>query len=815
MAETGYLNFDLEIEPTPTGYRAQVLSSPAGEARAELAATAFIRVDLGGAAQAIGGQLFDAVFQGEVLTCLRRSVDMVGRDDRGLRIRLRLDDAPELITLPWEYLYDHTRDRFLALSSETPLVRYLDLPEPARGMEPGPRLRVLAVIASPSDLPALDTAREWANLQAALDPLATAGTVQLDRLEPASATALQEQLLREEYHILHFVGHGAFDPAAHEGVLLLAGPDGTAQAVTGQYLSALLRDHHSLRLTLLNACQAATTLAEDPYAGVAQKLVRGGIPAVIAMRTAISDAAGVALARSFYTALAEGVAVDAALAEARKTLFAGDYGAEWGTPALYMRAPDGNLWPRAVKPTVATRPDLRRWLILAAVMACVILAGGLAAYNLIGPTQMDARSTMNVAVAEIGRLDDQGQIQLTDDGRLIREWIVAALTAPSAEGAAGADRVMVWHDGLSWPQKRVTLGALPGQTAEERAAAAGALAQRVRADVVIYGHIEGAGTGRRFVQEFYLAPRLQPEANETIGRYQLGEPIPLPASLRDADTVAREAVAGQVSTRANAIFRLILALRADILGQHEEALTLLRRAEIELKGWGEHGEGKETLYYFIARQALYLQRYDEALAAAQRAQASNPAYPRAYIVLGGVWMQQAQGLPPAERLIPGGLFDQAAQAHTTAADLALAGRDTRMEIIARLALAGVHIAQGIAHYDLNSPAGDAEAIRRLDQAASEVRPLLAPLEEIKQIRLLAQAYSYIGAAHLEQGSLAHRRGDTVRAAASFRQARDALQGCIDQGPKAPEDRTLNGKIIAEMCQPYQDIALGALKELGG
>jgi len=815
MAETGYLNFDLEVEPTSGGYRAQVLSSPAGEARAELDAAAFSRVDLAGSAQAVGAQLFDAVFQGEVLSCLRRSVDEAGRDGHGLRIRLRLDEAPELIPLPWEYLYDHTRDRFLALSSETPLVRYMDLPEPARGMEPGPRLRVLAVIASPDDQPGLDTGREWANLQAALDPLASAGTVQLDRLAPASMAAFQEQLLRQEYHILHFVGHGVFEPEAHEGVLLLVGPDGHSQLVTGQNLSTLLGDHRSLRLALLNACQAATTLAEDPYAGVAQKLVRGGIPAVIAMRTAISDAAGVTLARSFYTALAEGVAVDAALAEARKTLYAGGYGAEWGTPALYMRAADGNLWPRQTVSAPSARTNLRRVLLAAAAAITLLVIASLAAYFLIAPAQMDARSTMNVAVAEIGWLDDQGRMQPAEESGLIRGWIVDALTTASAGEAAGANRVAVWHDGLAWPQKRGALGIVAGQTAEERAAAAVALAQRVRADVVIYGHIEGSGAGRRFVQEFYLTPRLQPEANETIGRYQLGEPIPLPASLREADTLAREAVAGRVSTRANAVFRLILALRADILGQHEDALALLRQAEGDLKGWGERGEGKETLYYFIARQALYLRRYDEALAAARRSQASNASYPRAYIVLGGVWLQQAQGLPAAERLRPGGLFEQAEQAQTTATDLAVAGRDTRMEIIARLALAAVHIAQGIAHYDLDTPAGDAEANRRLELAATEVRPLLAPLEEIKQVRLLAQAYSYIGAARLEQGSLAHRHGDIVRATAAFGQARDALQGCIDQGPKAPEDRTLNGQIIAEMCQPYQEIALSALKGFGG
>ena len=246
--------------------------------------------------------LYEAIFRDEILACLRRSLDEAHRQEKGLRIRLRLADAPELTNLPWEYLYDRSRDTFFALSSETPLVRYLDLPEPPRDLQGEPKLRVLAVIASPTGYPPLDVEHEWANLKTALHDLEARGLVAIDRLTPPSIEALQRQLLRQEYHILHFLGHGSFDTEANDSVLLLQHEAGQPQVVTGQDFSTLLRDHRSLRLALLNACRGAEAASGDAYSGVAQRLVRDGIPAVIAMRTAISDKAGIALASSFYGA---------------------------------------------------------------------------------------------------------------------------------------------------------------------------------------------------------------------------------------------------------------------------------------------------------------------------------------------------------------------------------------------------------------------------------------------------------------------------------------------------------------------------------
>jgi hypothetical protein len=83
-------------------------------------------------------------------------------------------------------------------------------------------------------------------------------------------------------------------------------------------------------------------------------LIQQGIPAVIAMQFAVSDQAAIGLAASFYAALADGYPVDAALTEARKSLFTHDSGAEWGTPVLYLRAADGRIFDLQASPAMPT-----------------------------------------------------------------------------------------------------------------------------------------------------------------------------------------------------------------------------------------------------------------------------------------------------------------------------------------------------------------------------------------------------------------------------------------------------------------------------
>ena len=360
-----YQDFDLLIDRTEGGFRAQVLNSPAGQATSEFrlpfsedklenfllrlgrTRRTVRRVDSPemNTAKTFGASLFNAVFSGDVRACFRSSLDEVRRQGAGsgLRVRLRLMD-PEVVDLPWEYLYNPSVNRFIALSVQTPLVRYMDLAERIQPIPVTPPIRALVMISSPTDFPSLDVEAEWTRLNESLHDLLESGHIAIDRLDDASLGALQRRLRKSQYHIFHFIGHGEFDHDAQEGVLILEGENERGHRVGSQYLGMLLHDHESLRVAILNACEGARTSRTDPFAGSAQSLVQQGIPAVIAMQFEIADDVASTFAHEFYGALADGYPIDAALTEARKAIFAAGREVEWGTPVLYLRAPDGRIF---------------------------------------------------------------------------------------------------------------------------------------------------------------------------------------------------------------------------------------------------------------------------------------------------------------------------------------------------------------------------------------------------------------------------------------------------------------------------------------
>ncbi|MCB0048521.1 MAG: hypothetical protein KDE24_03115, partial [Caldilinea sp.] len=198
-----YANFDLLVDRSESGYKARVTESPAGQATAAVTISAAVAeiqaaVAQGWAATDLeqatvkewGTALYAALFPGEVETCLRRSLDAAERAGRGLRIRLRLADVPELATLPWEFVYAPALSRFLALSRQSPLVRYMELGEAQPSLLVDPPLAVLCVLSDPTDLsPRLEVENEWRSIQDALAPLVAAGRVTLERLPAPTLTA--------------------------------------------------------------------------------------------------------------------------------------------------------------------------------------------------------------------------------------------------------------------------------------------------------------------------------------------------------------------------------------------------------------------------------------------------------------------------------------------------------------------------------------------------------------------------------------------------------------------------------------------------
>jgi hypothetical protein len=370
-------SLDLDVLFTRVGddYQAQVVRSPAGEGQFVRFPKPFSDLELENlilkigrftgrtrrveappviAAKEAGARLFNVVFAGALGECLRRSQDHAIDEQAALRIRLRLSDCLELADLPWELLYDRSEDSFLALSSNTPVVRHIQLPARTRPVAVTLPLKILVIRSEPADYPALDLDVEWAQVAEALAGLAHTGLLTVRELAVPSLGELRRELLRDTYHVLHYMGHGGFDQQ-RGGFLMFTDGAGRGAQVTAADLGVMLRDHSSMRLAVLNACQAGRTDPHDPFAGVADTLVRRGIPAVVAMQFEITDTAAVEFAPALYGALATGRPIDAAIAEARKAMYIVS-ALEWATPVLYLRADSARLFDIPGGVTGSTEP---------------------------------------------------------------------------------------------------------------------------------------------------------------------------------------------------------------------------------------------------------------------------------------------------------------------------------------------------------------------------------------------------------------------------------------------------------------------------
>ena len=362
MAQLNYLNFDLLISHLKNEYIARVIS-PVGESMSYFALP-FSEVEIENvllrisrarrgrqpgssdyqAIKEFGKLLYTTIFTGLVLENWRRSLDHAVALGSGLRIRLRLLDAPKLAGLPWEYLYDNRRHQFLALSSNTPLTRYLELPTSISPLIISPPLRLLTIITNPVDAPQLNANQEWIKIQTSLEEYQKRGLLSCERLAHASLSGLQQALRRNTYHIIHFVGHAGFDDTTKSGFLLFEDERGQSRRVDAYQLGTLLHGASSLRLIVLSACEGARSSIVDPFAGIAQSLSDHGVPAVIASQFEMTDAATIIINRELYGAIIEGQPIDVAVTEARKALHLQSNDVEWGAPVLYLHSPNGHIF---------------------------------------------------------------------------------------------------------------------------------------------------------------------------------------------------------------------------------------------------------------------------------------------------------------------------------------------------------------------------------------------------------------------------------------------------------------------------------------
>ena len=365
-------------------FRVEVVASPAGEASAtvELDADSLLarrgllqQAVLASAVPSrrvlpeteqpvreVGQVLFAGLLgTGEVAGRYRAAAAVAAERGEGLRVVLRID-TPALAGLPWEAMYDQAAGAYVCRQDQ--LVRHVPVASVPAPLQVRPPLRILGVVSSPRGLPALDVDKEQDQLARALARPVGQGLAEVHWAPSATWADLQDLLLDGEWHVLHFIGHGDFDPGRDEGVLALTREDGRADLVAAHRLVDLLRQARPMpRLVVLNSCSGAATGTSDLFSGTAAALVRGGVTAVAAMQYEISDLAAVAFARGFYAAIARGRGVDDAVSSGRVAILGlSDRTLEWVTPVLYLRGHDTRLFtlPRTRRSTRQRRNGRRR-----------------------------------------------------------------------------------------------------------------------------------------------------------------------------------------------------------------------------------------------------------------------------------------------------------------------------------------------------------------------------------------------------------------------------------------------------------------------
>lgn len=283
-----------------------------------------------------GQELFEGLFTGAVRETYRASVAVAHERGAKLRVVLHLE-AAELSGLPWEAMWDPEARAYLC--RKEPLVRHVPAPYTPDPLPVTPPMRILGLVASPRGLPPLDVQRERRHLDDAVAPAVADGRIHVEWLESATWDSLQDRLLTRAWHVLHFVGHGDYDPELDQGRVALVGEeDGRADWVEAGRLVDLLNEAEPTpRLVVLNSCSSGQSGTQDVLSGTAAALVNSGISAVAAMQFRISDPAAVAFPRGFYKALAAGKSVDAALSSGRIAILGRGESLEWVTPVLYTR----------------------------------------------------------------------------------------------------------------------------------------------------------------------------------------------------------------------------------------------------------------------------------------------------------------------------------------------------------------------------------------------------------------------------------------------------------------------------------------------
>lgn len=302
-----------------------------------------------------GTTLFEWIFGGEV----RPLYDVARTMERDKPLNIIFTSMIDWVAdKPVEFAYDPVRKTFLA-TEEIHFIRSVLTTIPADQIEQssGP-LSILVIIAQPVVLEKISAKEEESFIRRSFQPLIDSGLVRVDVIRSVTPARLHGYLSTKTYDVVHFIGHGEL--INDEGHLIFEDGSGNSFPVSVRTAREIFCKRN-VKLIFLNSCESGRGSVKKPNTGIAQALVAGGIPAVVANQFKVLDTSATAFAQHFYWQLAQGRSIGAAAREARiATNYAFDRESiDWAVPVVYARDPDGRLCPERLvpEPVVATEPS--------------------------------------------------------------------------------------------------------------------------------------------------------------------------------------------------------------------------------------------------------------------------------------------------------------------------------------------------------------------------------------------------------------------------------------------------------------------------
>ncbi len=263
--------------------------------------------------------------------------------------------ASLLLSLPWELLND---GRGFLFHGKHPVRVRRRLPNRHKqdAIKSKLPIRVLLVSPRPEDaqnnIGYIDHRISALPLVAAIEELGA--LVELTLLSPPTFPALEAALKRQPFDVIHFDGHGVYDPKVGLGALCFEDPQDSDQHsnVDAQRLAEVIRDHR-VPLVFLEACQSAQSEL-DPTTSVAASLLAEGVTSVVAMTHSVLVVTAQRFVTAFYRELARGARVGSAMLAGQQALHDDRFrmqvmgaGAlrlqDWFVPVLYQEKEDMRL----------------------------------------------------------------------------------------------------------------------------------------------------------------------------------------------------------------------------------------------------------------------------------------------------------------------------------------------------------------------------------------------------------------------------------------------------------------------------------------